>query len=134
MTALKTEDIDNRYVRLTEEFVFVSKVLAKAGYNHVVRVPVDFVNDYESVPRVPLIYWLLANTSKRGGVGHDYLYRKDSDPIVPRPIADKVYTEIMVARGNPWICRKLKYRGVRIGGGFSYHKLSVNATYEEITA
>ncbi len=132
MTKLIVEAIDHKYVRLVETSTFESKVLNKSGFSPTVTVPVGFVFDYESVPRIPIIYALLGHTSKRGGVGHDYLYRKDSIPTVPKPIADKVYVEIMTARGNPWIIRKLKYWGVKIGGGSSYHKLKVDAMYEEV--
>ena len=132
MTKLKVEAIDNKYVRLTEAFTFISNVLRKNGFEAIVRVPVGFVFDYESVPRIPFLYAYLANTSKRGGTAHDYLYREDSEPIVPKPIADKVYMEIMHRRGNSWLMRKLKLWGVKLGGGSSYHKLSVNATYREI--
>ena len=66
-TPLITEEIDNKYARVTEPFVFWSDVLEKNGYGGQVAVPVDFTFDYESIPRIPIIYWTLAHTSKRGG-------------------------------------------------------------------
>lgn len=132
ITSLKVEAIDNKYVRLIEPFMFTSDVLEANEFDPYVKVPVDFVCDYESVPRIPIIYAMFAHTSKRGGVGHDYLYRFDSEPIVPKWIADLVYLEIMTYRGNPWLRRKAKYRAVKWFGKSSYHKLSVEATYEEI--
>jgi len=132
LSSLKVEAIDNKYVRLTESFVIWSSLLNDKGYLGLISIPAGFICDYESVPRLPFIFWLLAHTSKRGGVVHDYLYRKDSVPLVPRCIVDAVYEEIMESRNNWWWRRKLKYYGVRTFGSWSYHKLSVNATYEEI--
>ena len=131
-TPLITEEIDNKYARVAEPFMFWSDVLEKNGYGGQVAVPVDFIFDYESIPRIPIVYWALAHTSKRGGTAHDYLYRFDSIPIVPREIADAVYEEIMTARKNWWWRRMLKYYGVRWFGRWSYHNLSVFATYDEL--
>lgn len=131
ITPLIYEDIDSKYVRLTEPFIFESDVLRKNGFDSRVEVPAEFVCDLESVPRIPIIYSLYAGTSKKGGVGHDYLCRIDSIPVVSKKIAAQVYLEIMETRGNPWRRRIVKYYVVRVAWGY-YHKLTVGASYEEI--
>lgn len=132
LTKLRVEAIDSKYVRLTKPFVFVSRVLKDNGYGGMVIMPVGFTFDYESIPRIPIVYLLLAHTSKRGGAVHDYLYRKDSIPIVTRKIADQVYLEIMIERKNAKWRRWLKYYGVRIFSRWSFHKIKVAASYEKI--
>ena len=132
LTKLITEEIDNKYARVAEPFVFWSDVLESNGYGGRVEVPVDFVCDYESVPRIPIVYWLFAHTSKRGGVGHDYLSRFDSIPVVTKEIAADVYLEIMTTRKNIWLRKYAKYWAVRFAP-FYFHKLSVGATYENLS-
>ena len=116
---------DYKYVKLVAPFIFVSDVLRKAGYDGKVLIPTDFVFDYESIP-------LIKGTSKRGGLGHDYFYRINSVPVVSRKIADKVYLELMTYRKNTLWRRFLKYFAVRLLGKSNYHKLRVEATYEEV--
>ena len=80
-------------------------------------VPIGFLTDLASVPRLPLA-WLLA-----GGLGnaaatiHDYLYTTRK---VPRKIADKVFYEILqddkIDSWRAW----LMYRAVRLFGFLSY--------------
>jgi len=119
--------IDNKFVKLTEPFRFASMVI-----DEVIEVPEGFVFDLESVPRIPIVYALCANTSKRGGCIHDYLCRKDSVPVVSKKIAADVYLELMASRGNPYWRRYIKYWVVRWAWGY-FHRFKVLSTYEEIT-
>jgi len=147
------QEIDNTYIRLVEPFIFTSKVLRDHGYPSTIVIPTGFVCDYESIPRyiktkwgwlsrllsfllspfLAFMFWLLSNTSKRGGLVHDYLFRINSIPIVPLHIANLVYLEIMVKRDNKKWKRWCKFRAVELCAKSSYHKLRVEATYEEIT-
>lgn len=71
LTPLVTEELlGSKYARLFRPFGFYSVILGRAIWG-----PIGFICDYESVP------WFKA-TSKRGGVGHDLLCRKDSIPCV----------------------------------------------------
>lgn len=126
ITVVETRALDDgKYVMLTIPFIFVSDVLKKYKYKNRVVVPTGFVFDFESVP-------IIRGTSKRAGLCHDYLYRIDSDPCVPRPIADKVYLEVMKYRGNAWWRRLIKYEAVKLLGKDSYHQFKVGASFEEI--
>jgi len=101
-------------------------------------VPPEFVHDYESVP-------IFRGSSKKGGVGHDYLSRKDSVPVVTKKVAAQVYFEVMeyvnvtevprnawFRRFRFWWRRWLKYGVVRVWPGY-FHKHKVMATYEEMS-
>jgi hypothetical protein len=128
LTELYTKSLDNyKYVELSHLFIVVSDVLRECGYHNKIIIPIGFVSDYESVP-------LIKGTSKRAGLIHDYLYRIDSKPVVPKGIADLVYLEAMKYRGNPLWKRWAKYWAVRLFGSGSYHKLTVETTYEEISS
>jgi len=87
-----------------------------------VTVPTGFETDLASVPRLPFTYWLWGGRAHREGVLHDYLYRKDSVPVVKRSVADRVFLEAMKLRGKPRRVRWPMYSGVRIGGWTAYHK------------
>jgi len=126
LTTLETKALDDhKYVELTKPFIFISSILEKYDYHFKIVVPTCFVFDFESVP-------IIKGTSKRAGLCHDYLYRINSLPIVPKHIADKVYLEIMEYRKNPAWRRWIKYSAVKWFGKSSYHKLLVEDSYETI--
>ena len=121
---------DYRYVRLLEDFHFYSDILGRWCC-----IPKGFVFDLESIP-------LIRGTNPEAGAGHDYLCRKDSDPVVDKITAAKVYLELqdyfdMKETGNifnrawDWIRRGVKIGFVAVWPGY-FHKFPVMATYEEI--
>ena len=121
LNTLKFEAIPGgRYIRLLEDFSFYSAELGK-----VITAPKGFVNDRESVPRLPLVFWLLGDTSEEGGVLHDYSYRKGSKPGLNRRQADALYYEASRCDGNNAVVAALKQFGVRIGGHGAWHKHEV---------
>lgn len=131
LTPLVNEDIDSCFARLYAPFAIWSDVLGCK-----VEAPAGFVHDYESVP-------VIKGTSRRGGVIHDYLSRKDSVPVVTKKQAADVYLEIMACRDglsdkggalgaiNLFARRWFKYGVVLVWPGY-FHKHSVAATYEEM--
>ena len=120
LMTIHEEVIDHKYSRLVRGWSSYSEVLECLIY-----IPRGFVYDHESVP-------LFKGTSHRGGLGHDYLCRTDSIPVVTKKQAADVYLEIMTIQGNARWRRYLKYWTVRVWPGY-FHKHSVNATYEEIS-
>lgn len=117
---IKETVIDYKYSRLLAPYSFKSRALGC-----MVTAPKGLVYDHESVP-------FIKGTSHRGGLIHDYLCRIDSKPVVTKKQAAEVYLEVMKYRGNPWYRRYIKYWVVRIAWGY-FHKLNVNASYEDIT-
>jgi len=132
LTSLVTEElIGSKYARLVKPFLYQSPLL-----DWVVIIPAGFVCDYESVP-------LFKATSKRAGVIHDYLCRKDSVPIVSKQMAASVYAEAQQVRDhlvckNKWqlvwraILCSIKTTVVRVAPGY-YHKHKVCATVDELS-
>ena len=106
---------------LDEPLVYFSACLTKQ-----IVIPKGFETDLSSVPRIPFVFWFWGGRSHMEGVLHDYLYRKDSKPVVSFSEANKVFLEAMESRGKPRRVRYPMYAGVVIGGKFSYHKRFVN--------
>ncbi len=106
--------------RLEKTLIYGSELLGR-----IVCVPIRFITDLASVPRVPIAYTLWGDRSHHEAVLHDYLYRSDSIPIVSRKTADKIFLEAMKYRGKPLRIRWPMYLGVRIGGFGAYHKKKV---------
>ncbi|MCK9544797.1 MAG: DUF1353 domain-containing protein [Novosphingobium sp.] len=92
----------------------------------IIEIPIGFQMDFASVPRLPFIYSLFGDKAHREGVLHDYLFRKDSMPIVSFNIANKIFLEAMASRNKSKLVRYCMYWGVCLGGRSSYHKKNVN--------
>ena len=90
-----------------------------------ITVPTLFETDLASVPRFPFVYMLWGGRAHREGVLHDYLYRKDSDPVVTFMMANRIFLSAMKSRNKPFFRRYFLFFGVCIGGYFCYHKKSV---------
>ena len=136
-STLQTAHLDNkRFVQLTAPFIFESDVLEKAGLKSRVKIPVGFVQDFESIP-------IVRGRNKRGGTVHDYLSCIDSDPVVTKEIAADVYFEIneytdkideertKFTKGYDWMRRWLKWGVVSVWPGYFHHR-KVMATIFEI--
>jgi hypothetical protein len=122
---------DAKFVRLIQPFNFRSDVLGRWC-----TIPAGFVFDLESVP-------LLRGTNPEAGAIHDYLCRIDSDPVVSKWTAARVYEEFQAfydqkESGNifnrawDWIRRIVKTGVVAVAPGY-FHRHKVMATYEEMT-
>lgn len=93
--------------------------------DELIEAPKGFQTDFASIPRLPIVYTLFGDTAHREAVIHDYLYRKNSVPVVTKAVADEIFYEAMKVRGKPFYVRYPIYWGVVIGGGISYHKRKV---------
>lgn len=81
------------------------------------RVPEDFITDFASVPRLPLVYWLMADVGHQAAVVHDYLYRTGA---LTRKLCDQVFAEALGVLGASGWRVRLMYMAVRVGGGASW--------------
>ena len=153
LTPLISRDIDTKYSEIYEPLIYESDVLKENGYPNIIEVHPGFICDFESVPRylktkygflnwilnvllspfLAIIYWLLSNTSRRGGAIHDKLYRKGVLPDVPKLIKDLVYLEVMELVGNKKWKRAAKHKAVEWFGDGSYQVFDEMATYKDIT-
>jgi hypothetical protein len=113
---------DDTIWELDEPLIYQSDVLEGA----ILNVPKKFQTDFASIPRwIPIASNALLDKAHREAVLHDYLYRKDSVPVVSESQANNVLLEAMVVRGKSIYVRKPIYWGVCIGGWTAYHKLNV---------
>ena len=132
--AMHLENIlgDHKRKRFLEDWWAYSAILGRWFC-----IPKGFVFDEESIP-------LLKGSNPEAGGVHDYFCRKDSDPVVSKTMAAKLYFEFQayfdeMESGNwfnrawDWTWRGFKSNFVKVWPGF-YHKFKVMATYEEITA
>ena len=82
-------------------------------------VPVNFLTDFASVPRIPFIYAVFGNTSYSAATIHDYLYSGLHQ--ISREDADAVFLEAMESRKQSKWHRKVMWKAVRWFGKGSYH-------------
>jgi hypothetical protein len=119
ITQLNTTYIGNKIAMVASPFIYQSDL-----FKTQITVPNGFYTDYESVPRIPIIYDWLGNTSVRGGVIHDYLSRIDSLPCVTQEQAAAVYYEVCILTGNTKAQAFMKWLAVRYAPDF-FHKHNV---------
>lgn len=83
-----------------------------------ITVPKGFRTDLDSVPRLPLAYWLCKGAAVVAPIVHDWLYREGSigDYVITRKQADDIFLEIMEEEGVSRWRRRLVWLGVRAGG------------------
>jgi len=119
MTELKTEILKDGRWKLLDSLIYLSDILGE------IIVPQNFITDFASVPRIPVIYAMVGNCSHRAAVIHDYLYRIGAKPDVIRKVADNIFDEAMGVKNVPRWRRWMMWAGVRIGGQGSYKKLKI---------
>lgn len=121
ITALRAElvdDSDNDHRgqwRLMQPLVYESDVAGR-----VFAAPAGFITDFESCPRLPIVFWLFGSLVREAAVIHDYLYSRPD--LCDREMADAVLKEAAQVSGLPaWRAWGI-WAGVRVGGGAYYGK------------
>ena len=119
LTALRVElleDVTNDYRgswRLTADLSYQSDAAGE-----IITVPAGFVTDFESCPRVPLVFDVFGELAHSAAVVHDWLYTQPAP--VPRAVADMVLREACIVSGVPRWRAWGVWLGVRAGGGGHY--------------
>lgn len=85
-----------------------------------IQVPAGFTTDFDSVPRLPLIYMLLKGRARRAAVPHDWGYHQQ----LGRVVIDAIMFDAMRDDGVPWYYRLPIFVGVRCFGWWAYWKHS----------
>jgi hypothetical protein len=131
LTPLQVEYLDGHGWKIHESFEYV---LGDVNGAERVIVPIGFVTDFASVPR---LFWnVLPPTGKYGkaAVIHDYLYQYRfivkigplPDPaavrLCERGEADRLLKEGMEVLGVGKVTRWVVYAGVRVGGWAAWQK------------
>ena len=114
--------------RETQRLELLDDLCVYSGYlNAQITVPRGFTFDGESIPAA--LQWLVPpfGQSKRGACVHDYLYRFAGYHLpggrlihVSRTDADRVYRELVLAKGLPAWRATLRYRVLRLVGGAAW--------------
>jgi hypothetical protein len=120
LTPLRVEEVDEGdppLWRLLEPLRYESDLIGG-----VLEVPADFLTDFASVPRWPLMHMVVAGKGNRAAVVHDFLY---SSGLHPREACDQVFAEALTACGYSRLTVWLMYRGVRIGGASHFNAPNV---------
>ena len=138
LTELDTRElIGSKFAVYLTDFGYYSAILGCE-----IWIPAGMIFDYESIP-------LFKSDSKRAGGIHDYLCRKDSDPIVSKQVAAAVYAEAQQLRDSlvyastpqPLKALKMALRGflcwlktgtVRVAPGY-FHKHLVMASVADLS-
>jgi hypothetical protein len=107
---------DGRHFKLSVGMVYFVKEAASLA---VVKVPIDFVTDFASVPR--LLWQVLPpwGPYSTAALFHDYLYRSG---LAPRAEADAIFLEIMKELGVSWWKRRSMWATVRLFGWVASRK------------
>lgn len=111
--------------RLNTPLVYYSIKLGR-----IIEIPELFQTDLASVPRVPIAYMMWGDKAHREAVLHDYLFRKNSDPVVAFYLANYLFKEAMISRGQPVYIYNPMFWGVCLGGKSSYHRMDVMAEFK----
>lgn len=114
LTDLVTKTIDDGREILVQPLLFYSKSLKR-----IITVPIGFVTDGASVPRLPIAYLACGGRAKRAACVHDYLYQTNGTRT--RRQSDIVFWEGMKVDGLPLWIREIMYAGVRFGGVSSWY-------------
>lgn len=123
-TPLRVEALDDgERWKILEPFVYE---LGEKGSGKEIRIPVGFVTDFASIPKV---FWSVVGapwgTYGKAAVLHDYLYA--TQPC-PRARADEIFLEAMSVLGVDEDLRQSIYSAVRLGGAAAWkaHKTRHN--------
>lgn len=107
-TPLVVEVVDDGEYRLTEPFQY------ETAMGTLIEVPVGFVTDFASVPRLPVVYSMYGGRASKAAVIHDYLTRQAGKDCKGREYADNVFLEAMYVSGIPHAVALPFYQAVRL--------------------
>lgn len=101
VTALIVEELDARNWRTHATLSYDSLLVGR------IDVPTDFITDFASVPRTPILWWFAGDIGRKAAVVHDWLYQRHEILLAPitKELADRVFLEALGACGI-WAWRR----------------------------
>ena len=105
---LKLQEFPQRLWALQKRLQYYSQVVGRW-----IIVPLGFVTDGCSVPRVPGVFLLAGDKAEEAGYLHDWLY---TSQMFPREVADQVLREAVIAMGYSELLANSMYEAVRLFG------------------
>lgn len=121
LSELNTVEVDDLaasgrgFWKLHEPFIYQSDLLGKT-----ITVEKDFITDFASVPRLPIIYWLLGDMAHKAAVIHDWLFHHHE--VCDEQTANLVLREAAQAEGVVHWRKMAIYLGVKWGGKSSWEE------------
>lgn len=112
LTELYVQILKDNSFRLSRDFYF-------SVFTQEYIVPEGFETDLASVPRVPVVYFLVGGRGHKAAVIHDWLYVHG---VYTRADADSIYYHALRESGVGYAYAQMMYRGVRLGGGAYYKR------------
>lgn len=106
---LDVEEIDDVNFKIVNHFFRYQSDIAR----QIFTVPVGFVTDFASVPRLGAVYAWLGNEGHEAAVVHDWLYYS---AITTKDMADDVLLEALEVSGISWFKAHIFWLGVHVGG------------------
>ena len=118
---LITEDMGDGNARLVHRFRY-----RIPDTKEIIEAEEGFITDFASIPRLLRMVITGQDNTKQPAVIHDKGYRSDRihanrlEKYKARKRVDKIFYMGMRESGVPWWKRRMAYRGVRVGGMFSW--------------
>ena len=91
-------------------------------------IPEGFETDLASVPRLPLVFFLVGGRGHKAAVLHDWLLYK---AMYTKPICDQYFYHALRENGVGLILAKAMYLGVKLGGQSWYRNHEINLEREK---
>jgi len=104
-----------------KKFILCDAVIYDVGRSESgdrIIVPVGFVTDYASIPRILQVIWSPQGRHSGAAIVHDYLYKQQKRS---RKACDDIFFEAMVVLGVNKITCVCLYLGVRAGGWWTWY-------------
>lgn len=114
---LKVEKVSTNTWKLLDDLVYVDSKHGAIG------VPVDYVTDFASVPRVPIVFDFLGEVGHAAATIHDYLYDYGS---ITKSECDAVFHRALRDDGIGIIRSFIMYSGVKLFGHWAFKKARSN--------
>ena len=111
-TELRSDWIGDKWYRITAEFQYLHPT------EGLFSTPEGRVTDFDSVPRIPLVYAYAKGRTRYAAAVHDELYLRRER----RRWADKIFWDAMGHEGVPNRYRWPIWLGVRSGGWLAYRR------------
>ena len=106
LTELLVRELSDGRKQLTSPLVYANATIQ-------LYVPLGFITDYASVPRIPLLYTLFNGVANRPATLHDYMYSSSS---ISRTTADTLFLNAMCEENTVSWKAYAMYYAVRLFG------------------
>lgn len=108
---LEVSNKNEKLYKVLKDLIYVDEIVGE------IIVPVGFITDLDSTPRIPVVYSIAGDIGKYAACLHDYLYTQAK---FPREVCDATYRRALIATGISKALAQIMYLGVRSFGANHY--------------